>query len=212
MKLKKKKSIRTKILIIIFIIIFLSLFLLYFISNKLMPLLMIYSENIVKEKGVSIISNNINEKIIDDMNDDFFKIIRDNSGKIESIDYNTKTINKVLSDISLIVTNNFKEYHEKNNGIITRIPITSITNNVFLERYGPRIPIKLELDGNVFTSIDTKVKEYGFDSALIEISIKVEANVLVIIPFRSKKEKLVNYIPLSIKIIKGNTNSLFNKK
>ena len=104
------------------------------------------------------------------------------------------------------------EYHEKNNGIITRITITSITNNVFLERYGPRIPIKLELDGNVFTSIDTKVKEYGFDSALIEISIKVEANVLVIIPFRSKKEKLVNYIPLSIKIIKGNTNSLFNKK
>jgi len=212
MKLKKKKSIINKILIIIFIIILLLLFLLYFISNKLMPLLMIYSENIVKEKGVNIISNNINDKIINDIDDDFFKVIRDNSGKIESIDYNTKTINKVLSDISLIVTNNFKEYHEKNNGIITRIPITSITNNVFLESYGPRIPIKLELDGNIFTSIDIKVKEYGYDSALIEVSVKVEANVLITIPFISKKEKLVNYIPISIKIIKGNTNSLFDNK
>ena len=43
-----------------------------------------------------------------------------------------------------------------------------------MENLGPKVPIKLRLDGNVITSIETNVKSYGYNSALIEISIKIE--------------------------------------
>ena len=63
------------------------------------------------------------------------------------------------------------------------------------------------MDGSVITSIDTNVKSYGYNSALIEISIRIEANTEVVLPFKTKKDKVVNIIPISIKIVQGNVTS-----
>ena len=106
--------------------------------------------------------------------------------------------------------NNFKNFQKKKDNIVTEVPIFASTNNIFLENLGPKIPIKLRLDGNVITSLETDVKEYGFNSALIEISIKVEANTEVVLPFNTKKEKIVNVIPISIKIVQGNVTSILS--
>ncbi len=68
----------------------------------------------------------------------------------------------------------------------------------------------LVLDGNVITSLQTDVREYGYNSALIEVSIKIEANTEVILPFKTKNQKIVNIVPVSIKIVEGDVTPLIN--
>ena len=210
MKLKKKKSIKNRLLMLFILIILFSLIMVYYISNKVMPSLLIYTENIVKEEGITLVSENITDKVINILDkEDLFNIDKDNEGNIESIDYNSKVVNEIIKESSEVVQDNFNKYKTENNNIIAYVPIFSGSNNIFLENLGPKVPIKLVLDGNVITSLETNVKEYGYNSALIEISIRIEANVEVILPFKTKKEKIVNNIPISIKIVQGNINSIF---
>ena len=210
MKLKKKKSIKNRLLMLFILIIIFSLIIVYYISNKVMPSLLIYTENIVKEEGITLVSENITDKVINILDkEDLFYIDKDNEGNIESIDYNSKVVNEIIKESSEVVQDNFNKYKTENNNIIAYVPIFSGSNNIFLENLGPKVPIKLVLDGNVITSLETNVKEYGYNSALIEISIRIEANVEVILPFKTKKEKIVNNIPISIKIVQGNINSIF---
>lgn len=209
MKLKKKKSIKNRLLMLFILIILFSLIIVYYISNKVMPSLLIYTENIVKEEGITLVSENITDKVINILDkEDLFYIDKDNEGNIESIDYNSKVVNEIIKESSEVVQDNFNKYKNENNNIIAYVPVFSGSNNIFLENLGPKVPIKLVLDGNVITSLETNVKEYGYNSALIEISIRIEANVEVILPFKTKKEKIVNNIPVSIKIVQGNINSI----
>ena len=211
MKLKKKKSIKNKLLFSIFLITIFSFIFLYYISNKVLPSVLTYSENIVKEEGIMLVSENVSKNIIKILDKEkLFKIEKDNEGNIESIDYDSKVVNEIINEASITVQDNFNRFQKKKDNIVTYVPIFSSTDNIFLENLGPKIPIKLKLDGNVITSLETNVKEYGFNSALIEISIKVEANTEVIVPLKTKKEKIVNVIPISIKIVQGNVNSILS--
>jgi len=211
MKLKKKKSIKNKLLIIFLLIIMFSILLIYYLSNKVMPTILITSKNIVKETGMNIISENVSDRIITILDkEELFKIERDINGNIESIDYNTKVVNVILKEVSNISYNNFKKYEKEKDGIVTYVPLFSGSKNIFFSNLGPKVPIKLILDGNVITSLQTDVKEYGYNSALIEISVKIEANTEVILPFKTTNEKIVNIVPISIKIVEGDVSPLIN--
>ena len=212
MKLKKKKSLKKKIFIIFLLIIIFSILLVYYISNKVMPTIMITSNNIVKETGINIISENVSDKIISILEkEELFTIEKDINGNIESIDYNTKVVNEILKEVSNVSYNDFKKYEKEKDGVITYIPLFSGSKNIFFSNLGPKVPIKLILDGNVMTSLETNVKEYGYNSALIEVSVKIEANTEVILPFKTSNEKITNIIPVSIKIVEGNITPLLDK-
>lgn len=211
MKLKKKKSLKKKIFIIILLIIINSLLLIYYISNKVMPTIMITSKNIIKETGMTIISENVSDKIISILDkEELFYIEKDINGNIESIDYNTKVVNEILKEVSIVSYNNFKKYEKEKDGVITYVPIFSGSKNIFFSNLGPKVPIKLILDGNVVTSLQTDVREYGYNSALIEISVRIEANTEVVLPFKSTNEKIVNIVPVSIKIVEGDVTPLLD--
>lgn len=190
--------------------IILSIILIYIYSKKISPVIMKYALIDSKKIGISIISKGVNEevtKILD--NNDIFYIEKDKNDVVETIDYNTKVVNELLSIVSRITYDNLKDIEKNNNGIITRIPIGVVTDNVFFNNLGPKVPVKINLDGNVLTSLKSDVKEYGLNSALIQISVKVEANIDVIIPLKVEKIIIVNEVPVSIKIIKGNVSSIF---
>lgn len=212
MKLKKKKSLKKKLFTIFLLIIILSISLVYYISNKVMPTIMTTSKNIVRETGMTIISENVSDKIISILDkEELFEIEKDMNGNIESIDYNTKVVNQILKEVSNVSYNNFKKYEKEKDGVVTYVPLFSGSKNIFFSNLGPKVPIKLILDGNVITSLETNVKEYGYNSALIEISVRIEANTEVIMPFKSTNEKIVNIVPVSIKIVEGNITPLLDK-
>ena len=210
MKLKKKNKFK-KIIIILIIVFFLSILLIFFYSSKISPKLLEYAKIESKRVGIDIISKNISKEVIEILKDNnIFNIEKDNNGNIELIDYNTETVNKILVESSKIASNNFKEFKDKEDGIVTNIPMGIITNNVFLENLGPKIPIRLDLNGNVLTSLKTNITSYGINSALVEISIKIEANVVILVPLRSEEISIVNEVPISIKIVEGNVSNILS--
>lgn len=203
---------KRKITIIIFFILFFTTLLLYFYSSKISLLLIKNTKIESKKIAIKIISKNVSNDIIKELeNKELFIVEKDNNNNIEMIDYDSKVVNELLSIVSKRITKNFNELEKKNN-IVMKVPIGVVTNNIFLENLGPKIPIKLVLNGNVFTSLKTNVKEYGINSALIEVFVVVEANINLIIPFRTSEIKVVNEIPISIKVVKGNVSSILNKE
>ena len=207
------KKVKRIIAILIILILLLSIFLLIFYNKKMKPRLMSIAKIKCKKIGIELISNNVMNSIskyLDSNN--LFDIVKNDKGNIETIDYNSKVINEILSISSKVGINNLKELEKNKDGIVTYLPIGIASNNIFLEDKGPKIPIRLYLDGNVLTSLKTDIKEYGIDSALVEISVRIEASVKVIIPFESEEINIVNEIPISIKIVKGNVSGLLQSK
>lgn len=199
-----------RVLLIIISLIFFSLVLIYFYSKKLSPILIKYASIEGKNKAIDIISKNISKSICNSYNDnDLFIVEKDKNGNIETVDYNSKTINNLLSISTKQAIKNFNSLKDKK--YISYIPLGASTNNIFFNNLGPKIPIKLELDGNVMSSLNTNVKEYGMNSALVEVSIRLESNISIIIPFNKKDIKIVNNIPISIKLIKGNISGILNE-
>ena len=204
----KKKSI---FILLLTLVLLFTILLLYFYSNKISPLLIKYSKVESKRIAIDIISKGVSDDVVKVLSEDnIFNIDKDTNGNIELIDYNTKVVNKILSITSKRVAANFTELSTKKNGVIMSVPIGVVTDNIFLENLGPKVPIKLVLNGNVLTSLKTNVKEYGINSALIEVSVKIEANIDLVVPFKSSEIKVINEVPISIKVVKGNVSSILN--
>ena len=217
----KKMKISTKISITIILILISTCLLINYSGKKFLPVIMNQANIDCKKMAIVTIKNSLNDDVLKILDDDMYNVIQNKDGEIQTIDFNPVIVNKFLSSTTSIVSNNLKkiekgkindisfinseEYNIKNlkNGVISEIPMGIISNNVLLSNIGPKIPVKLNLIGNVVSSVETTVKNYGINSALIEIYAKVEVTEEVIIPFQTERIKIVNNIPVAIKIING---------
>ena len=217
----KKMKILTNITITIILILISTCLLINYSGKKFLPVIMNQAKIDCKKMAIVTIKNSLNDDVLKILDDDMYNVIQNKDGEIQTIDFNPVIVNKFLSSTTSIVSNNLKkiekgkindisfinseEYNIKNlkNGVISEIPMGIISNNVLLSNIGPKIPVKLNLIGNVVSSVETTVKNYGINSALIEIYAKVEVTEEVIIPFQTERIKIVNNIPVAIKIING---------
>ncbi|MBR3116316.1 MAG: sporulation protein YunB [Bacilli bacterium] len=200
-----------KVVIVISLIIVFTILLLYFYDKKISIRLIEYAKIESKRIGIELVSKGVSNEVVKVLDDkDIFSIEKDNNGNIELINYNTKVVNEILSVSAKTVNHNFKKLEKDKKGIISYIPMGITTNNIFLENLGPRVPVKLYLNGNVVTSLKTNVKPYGLNSALVEINIKIEAVLKVLVPLKTEQIKIVNDVPVSIKIVEGNVSSLIS--
>jgi sporulation protein YunB len=229
LKSKKRLKIKTKISIIILMIIIFIYFFLSYADKKIFPVLMQQAKIDSKKMAIVVIKNSLNDDVLSILEEDeLFNVVQNNNGEVQTIDFNPVIVNKFLAKTTSIVSENLKkiengkiddisfinseDYNIKNlkNGVISEIPMGIITNNVLLSNIGPKVPVKLNLIGNVVSSIETSVSNYGINSALLEIYAKVEVTEEVIIPFQTKRIKVQNNIPISIKIIQGTVPEYYN--
>ena len=220
--LKKRKKIKTstKISTIITFIIISTIFFINYCGKKVLPTIMTQAQIDAKKMAILIIKNSINDEVLNTLDDKMYNVVQNNNGEIQTIDFNPIIVNRFLSKTTSVVSNNlqnlergkidnisFMDYNIKKeklkNGVISEIPMGIITNNVLLSNLGPKVPVKINLVGNVISSVETRVSNYGINSALIEVIAKVEVTEQVIIPFQTKNIKIVNEIPVAIKVING---------
>ena len=232
MHLKKYKSKKNKVInkiIIILILLFVSIFYIFKIFNeKALPQLISYSEIETKKIVSILVSNTIIEEISNNTDiNNFFITTKDNKGDIQSIDFNTSEVNKILNKSSKLVEQNLKylesgevdklnlsglssiDKEKLKKGIIYELPSGIILNNTILNNILPKIPIKMNLIGNVFTKITTNLESYGINNALLKVNINVEAEVKILMPFVSSNTKINVDIPLIIKVMEGRVPSYY---
>lgn len=226
----KKKRKKSNIIIIIIILIFVGIYLTFkFINDKVTPVFLDYATLQAGKIATLVINQAINNEVMDNLNiDDLFITSKDKNEKVTSVDFNPKTVNKMLS----MVTSNVHEYLEDlengeinklgirdtillsdnlklKKGIIFEIPSGLVFNNVILANIGPKIPVKLNLIGDIATNISTKVTDYGINNALIEVIISIKVYEQVILPYTSKQITVETDIPIAIKLLQGETPSYY---
>ena len=232
MHLKKHKKLNSKNYLLLFIIlIFIAIiYLLNLFSKKSIPQLINYSE-IETRKIVSSIINStvIKETYSNNSINDLFIINYDSNGNIINIDFNSKVVNQLLlntyesveknlyyletGDIEKLKLYNYdlNKYHSKKlkRGVIYELPSGIIFNNTILNNIFPKIPIKISLIGNTFCRLDTNIKPYGINNALIIVNINIEVEVKILLPFVSKNTKINESIPILMKIIEGSVPNYY---
>ena len=226
--LKSKKRLNLGIgntIIIIFVfIITLTFFSLNYLNKNIVPVLMSYATSQVKKFSNLLINRAISKQIAEELNvEDMFIITKSETGEIRTIDFDpivvNKTLTKIVNTIQLnlkyleegkldlleLPDNVFIEYDEEtlSKGIIYEIPSGVIFNNSLLANLGPKIPVKLSLIGDIVSNVKTKVTNYGINNALIEVSVYVQVESRVILPFITDTIIVETDIPVAMKLVQG---------
>lgn len=226
-KLKHHKPLKKLdyLFLIIFLIIISVILSFYYIGKHITPIIQDYAEKQAKRISNIIISQAINDEVIEYMNtEDMFITTKNNNGEINSVDFNSSAINQVLKKVSYSVKSYLKKLEngqiedlnlsdtsifnvsqkQLKNGIIYEVPSGIIFNNGLLSNIGPKIPIKLSLIGDIVADIVTDITDYGINNAIIQISVKVTVSEQVIFPYDTSSIKIEATIPIAVKLIQGN--------
>ena len=215
--LKRQKNIDKKkiILIIIIIILLLSIIIVKKLNDRALPIFNKYSKLKTKKIISTIVNSSVTDYISQNIDRDKLLITTsDSSGNIKSIDFNAVEVNKILSETSKVVEKNLKQL-EKNNkrnlnkDVTFELPSGIIFGNNIMSNILPKIPIKLELIGNIICYIDTDIKNYGINDALITVYINVLAEERILLPFSSTTTKVLTNIPIVMKLIEGDIPSYY---
>ena len=228
MNLKKKRK-KGNFIVIIIVLIFIGIWVTFkIINDKITPVFLDYATLQAGKIATFIINQAVNKEITDELNiDELFITSKDADGKINSVDFNPKTVNRMLNLITSKVNEyldalengNISELNINNNllsddsklkkGIIFEIPSGLVFNNVLLSNIGPKIPVKLNLVGDITSNISTSVTDYGINNALIEIIVNIKVYEQVILPYTSKQIEVEIDIPIAIKLLQGETPSYY---
>ena len=206
------KRIFKLIIIILFIITFLF-FILKYITDIVSPKLINYAELEIRKISGLIITKSISSDSLDRMNvNDLFIISRNNNNEILCVDLNTVMVNRIIREATVNIEENLKQLeagnidnynNESSNGVVLEVPLGMVYNSFLLNDKGPKIPVKLKVLGDVELVTDTKVTNYGINSALIEISLDTIIREKVILPISSKEIVVKGKTPLAIKLVQG---------
>lgn len=217
---------RDKAILIIMLVISLT-FYFSFVFNKKSKAMVL---EIAKNESTLLTTFVINAAVEKSTNlfestNDFVIESKDKEGKIISVDFNTINVNKTLTIINKNILENLKKiekgnfnsldvepgfnYIKHNGNIIYQIPFGIISNNIFINSLGPKIPLKMNPVGRITSQIKTSVEHYGINNVLFKMFIEVEVSELIILPFISETVSISTNIPIVIKIIEGSIPSVY---
>lgn len=226
----KKISNKNMFLIILILVGICTFIFLNFLNNKITPVLLENAELEINKFSTIIINKAISQVLEDKINvDEIFQTVQNESGVIQTIDFNPIIVNQILNIATTVVQNNLKLLEEGEldaigiydmdfpenrikdlqRGIILRMPIGIFTNNTILSNLGPEIPIKLHYIGDVNSNITTKITQYGINNAMVEVGVRLEMTAQIILPFVTEKKSLECDIPIAIKIIQGSVPNYY---
>lgn len=227
----RKRHKKFKIYFIICLFIFCLYLLLSFFSKKMTPIMLSYAESKATKLATLLITQAVNGEVFHTMDvDDLVVTNKDSNGIIKEVDINPIYANKLLN----MITNYVQEYIEKvengdidslgvsdtifssydihklKQGIIYEIPSGVIFDNSLLSNLGPKIPVRINLIGDVETDIKTEITNYGINNVFFKVIAYVEVKMKVLLPFASSSLVASTNIPLVMKIIGGDVPDFYN--
>lgn len=224
---------KTKIIIIILTIFFssfLGFLTIPIFKRQINPNLKKYVETETKHFITNLIQeivDDVSENKLDD--DKIFSISRNSYDEIEIIDFNTKEVNDILEEITneiekqlsllengevdkLNISKNFKgnNFIKLKKGVLFELGDDFLSERILFSNNDTKIPLRLSFVGNVYTSISTNIKNYGLNSAYMEVKVKVEVKENVVLPTFSDEFVIKEEFPIAIKIIQGKIPNYYN--
>lgn len=195
----KKMKINKGFIVIITIILLFNTGL-YFISKRILPALLLVSEERIKSDVTDIINDTSIDLYSKNFKyDEFINIEKDNNGKISMIRADTVKMNKLSSELITTCNKKLRNY----GSIGVEVPIGYLTGNAMFHSLGPTINIKMENVGHMEANYDSVFESAGINQTRHKIYLNVKSKVKVILPFNDKEIEIVTAIPVAETIIVG---------
>lgn len=139
--------------------------------------------------------------------DDLCNITKDSNGNIAMISANVITVNEIISDVAIKIQEELDK--EENNSYNIRLGM--LTGMKLLSGVGPNIKVKIETIGGLDTELKSEFESAGINQTLHRLYLQVECNVIILTPYNTKEEKIVNQVLLGEAVIIGTTpNTYYN--
>lgn len=225
---KRKRNNRNTINLLMFVVFFCIILIALFLFNSYSKTVTKDAKIVIQEKLDKIIYQFFTDLITDDVINlesagNLLEINKSSKEEIVSVDYNLEKTYKILTDTSNILKNAlnnlengqidvslYDRYLENGKyGLILNVPFFIGSNNIFLNNLGPMIPVQINFNGTLLTNIKTKVTDYGFNNALLEIYIIVEMEKLIITPVVKDSEKFYYDILIGAVVINGSVPKFY---
>lgn len=222
---KRKKTKKINLLVLVLCMVIISVFgFLRFLGKQVTPILLETSELEVQKISNYVANQAIYKVINEDISfQNLFETITSSDGSIQTVDFNSSTVNQILSvttksvlqklkdlesgrlDEDILSNGYFSEEQLKHlkKGILKEVPVGLVTKNPLLSNLGPRIPVRIHYVGDVLGNITTNITSYGINNALVQIGIHLEITAQILLPYLTKEQVIQFDIPLSIKMIQG---------
>ncbi len=190
--------------------------------------------DIAKTKATQFAAQAINDaiekKITESIDINELIVKHENAGE-PSYSFNQKMVNKVISETTIRVQkyldlveagevdklDNFKndihidpEKTKDSNGIVYYIPLGMATNMTLLSNLGPEIPVRLQILGDVTSNVETKVVPSGINNTYLEVYIKVNVQMNVIIPRMEEPIEISNQVKVGDLFHPGKVPQYYN--
>jgi sporulation protein YunB len=177
-----------------------------FVERNLKPPLMSLAKVRIKQMATQSINAAIADRISEKTNvEHLIDWKLDHQGKItgfmlnyaEHMRITSETINSVQK-----ILNDLRVMNE-------HIPIGQALGSAVLASFGPEIPVRLVPVGSVKVDLNTRHENAGINMILIEVYVRVIAEVTVIIPFDTDTEIVETDIPISYSLVVGDVPTYY---
>ncbi len=234
-KKRKPKSLG-QILMLTFVVFVCSLILSVWVIDKgIEPTLIDIAERKTSQFAREAINEAVSKRIVDDLQvEDLIQIEVDGQGEIVSIGWNAVVVNRVLRNTTFRVQNFLKRIERgeitpedsldfdvddeiviqedtvEEHRAIVRIPIGQATGNTLLANLGPQVPVHFSVVGDVQSDFKREITEYGINNAKVDLSINIQANVQIVIPFSTTTTVVETDIPVYVGVIPGKVPNFYS--
>lgn len=223
----KKRKINLLLLILLFSFL-ISLYFTFIIGEKLEKIIINYA-TAETERIANVILNDVIELDNESFPTNFFEISKDQLGNIELINFDSKVTNKILKEVNqkalkrlsaiekgdtsdLELSDSLKgtKLTYLKDGVVCDIPLGVLFHNSLIVNLTTSIPIRFSFIGTVNSNLVTNVKEYGFNSALVEVAIEVTIKEKITMPHSTKSIPISTKVNLVTQIIQGSVPEYYN--
>lgn len=193
---EKKKRRRAKI--IAFLLILLGI--LALIQIQVQPVVETIAAQRAHLEVINIINAAVDEQLGQGIGyQQLVNVVTDEQGMVSYIQPDTVKITRLTTAIALDIEERINDLEEE--GI--EFPIGLLTGYILLADKGPNFHIDIRPTGDVAVDISDEFEAAGINQTRHRVILNIEAELGILIPFRSELVQVTNSLPLAENIIVG---------
>ncbi len=220
---RKKKTFLKKLALYLLLAFLFALFLLFVTKDRMKEAIRNYATVESEQFAKAILNDTIRTETQKEFfSQKFYEIVKNEKNEIETIDFDMKTTNILLGEITkkttasllaleegdlkkISVSHSFKgvNFQKYKNGVVCEIPVGLLTDHFFFANLGTVIPIRFSFVGSMDANLKSKVTPYGINNAFLELFILVEVKEKITMPLSSEQIQLSLEVPLVSQVIPG---------
>lgn len=156
----------------------------------------------IKQIATQSINTAISEQIAKSTNlEQLVQWKTDNNGKVSGFMLNPTEHLKITSD----TIDTMQSLLGKLKAMPEHIPLGQAMGSAIIASFGPDVPVRLVPAGAVKVDLNTRYENAGINMILVEVYIRIVAEVSIIIPFDSDPEIVETELPISYLLVVGDT-------